>query len=357
MNSTNKPKLIREKIVSFFIPLFSIVIALLLGTILIVVFKKDPISAYKALIKGSFGNLQAFTNTLSRSTPIIFTSIGAAIAFKCGVFNMGVEGQLNIGGMAAAIAGYAIPGLPPYIHIPLCILLGALGGAIWALIPALMKVYRGVHEIISTIMMNYIAVSLTSYLTATLRDSGVPQTPFILPSAKMPSMASLDGFRGSTLNMGFVIAIMLCFVIYVFLNRTSAGFEIRSVGLNIEASRAAGIKVNKSVITAMIISGALAGIGGMERVLGVHKAFITGFSPGYGFEGVAASLIASNNPIGAIFSSVMFGTLANGGLHMEMSAGVPSQVVSIVQGLIILCVAVNAFFKHIIFKHKKRREL
>lgn len=339
-------------------PIFSVILALLIGAIILIIAKRNPLLAYKALFKGALGNLPFIGDTLCRATPVIFTGLAVAFAFKCGLFNIGVEGQLLMGALAAALVGHYVKGLPIYIHLPLSILAGALVGALWSALAGLLKAWRGVHEVITTIMLNYIAYSLTAFAIERLRDGVTTKTPRVLTSAELKPISNfISGFAGSTLNMGFILALIACWLIYFILKKTVLGYEVKAVGFNPLAAEDGGIKVSKNIIIAMAISGALAGLAGTERALGMHGAFVSGISPGLGFEGIAVALLANNNPFGIILSGILFGGLASGGLYMDMSANVPQDIVLIIQALIVFFAVVNflaRFKKPALFNRKKK---
>ena len=338
----------RIKLVSIVVPFISILASLIIGAFILLAIGANPFEAYGALIKGAFGNLRVFGDTLARTTPIIFTGLAVALAFRGGFFNIGVEGQLLMGAFASAFVGYAVVGLSPVLHVTLAVLAGAAAGGLWALLPGLLKAVRGANEVIITIMLNYVAYSLTGYFIQVTTDTIVPKTPDILPSAVLPRIAEvIPAFGRSNLSFGIIIALFICVLIYYVLRKTVLGFEIKAIGRNSLAANSFGINVKKNIIIAFIISGAIAGIGGAERVLGVQNSFMSGISPGYGFEGIAVALLAGNNVIGIILSALLFGALSSGGLYMNMSADVPVHIVSIIQALVILFAAINDFIKQL----------
>ena len=336
----------KKKILEGLIPLLSVMVALLVGGLILLVAKKNPVDAYAALFTGAFGSFDSCGDTLIRATPVIFTGLAIAFAFKCGLFNIGAEGQLLLGGLASALVGHYVTGLPMIVHLTIAVLSAALAGGIWALIPGILKAFKGVHEVITTIMLNYIAVSLTAYFIEILRQGSVPETPVIQDTAKIfPLTDIFSFFESSRFNISFFAAITAACIISFLLYRTVLGYEIRAVGFSPLAAENSGIKVGKSIIYAMFISGMLAGLGGASEVLGIHYSFKSGLSPGYGFEGIAVSLLANNNPIAIVFSGILFGALSNGGFNMDMSADVPQDIVIVIQALIIFFVATNQLVK------------
>lgn len=328
----------------------SVVIALLIGCIVLLVSGINPIEAYKALMYGAFGNLRNIFDTLGRATPIIFTGLAIGFAFRGGMFNIGAEGQLAAGAICAAIVGYAL-NLPLIIHLPLSIIAGMFGGMVWASVPAFLRAKKGVHEVISTIMMNYIAVNLGGYLIEKLRTNEMPQTPDVLPSARLAKISELIPSIGSTnLNLGFIIAVICAIILYIVINKTVFGYELRAMGFSPLAAEDSGVSINKKIIIVMLLSGLFAGLAGTERVLGVHRTYLSGISTNFGFEGIAVALLAKNNPIGIIFSAILFGALSSGGQHMSFETNASIDIVGIIQGLIILFAAISQAGEFINFK-------
>lgn len=319
-------------------PILAIVTALIIGAIIIAATGKSFVAAYSGLFAGAFGNLNAISNTLVESTPFIFAGLAVAVGFRCGLFNIGAEGQLGIGAICAAVAGFALTGLPPIIHLPLALVIGALGGAVWGGIPGFLRARTGAHEVIVTIMMNYISIRLTDYLIKNpLRDrtSSAPRTPFIQDAAKLPLLLGPE-YR---LHAGFLIAIAMAFFINWLLSRTTTGFEISTVGANPEAARYAGMSITRNFVLAMAMSGALAGLAGATTVLGVEYNLKSSFSAGYGFDSIAVALLARSNPIGIIPAAIFWGALRNGASLMQLNSGISINLINIVQALVIIFVA------------------
>ena len=336
-------------------PIVAVILSLIIGMFIIKAAGKSPIQAYRALFLGAFGDLNAVGNTLSRATPLIFTGLGVAIAFKCGLFNIGVEGQLLVGAMAAAIIGHYVTFLPGPLHLIVTVIGAIIAGSLWGLVPGLLKAYRGVHEVLISIMMNYIGVSLISFVVEKLRQTGVPRTPDILKSAEFARFSDMFdvAFGESTVSVGFILAVIASILIYILIEKTVLGYELRAVGTSPLAAENGGIKISKNILLVMIISGALAGLAGADRVLGEYHALISGVSAGLGFEGMAVALLVNNNPIGIIFSGILFGALASGGLNMSLLAGVPQEIVSMIQAIIIFFIAGNKIIKQIVNSRKK----
>jgi len=337
------------------LPLGAIFLGLLVGAIVILWIGKNPIAAYASLFYGAFGDLNRFANTIARATPLILTGLAVAFAFRCGLFNIGVEGQLLIGALSAAYVGTALNGLPTIIHLPLTILSAMAASAVWAAIPGILKAKRGVHEVINTIMMNFIAYAFVAFIiTGPLKAPGqIPKSADMLESAQLIQLSEIAQWSTSRLNTGIFIALLACVAIYYLLWKTTLGYEIRAVGLNPFAAEYGGISVNRNIVLAMVISGMLAGLAGAERVLGFHGSFILGFSPGYGFEGIAVALLGKNHPVGVILAAILFGSLSSGGRWMAFNTGVPTDLVTVLQAVIIFFVAAEQIVAWFFRKKKK----
>jgi general nucleoside transport system permease protein len=280
------------------------------------------------------------------STPYIFGGLAVALGFKCGLFNIGVEGQIAMGSMAAAVAGFGITGLPIFFHLPLAILAGLFGGAVWGAIPGYLRAKTGAHEVIVTIMLNYIAIRLTDYLIKVPfrdRTSSAPQTPDILPSAELPKLLGTD-YR---LHAGFLLAIVMVFVVWWLLNKTTLGFEIRTVGANPDAAQYAGMSITRNFVLAMGLSGGLAGLAGATQVLGLEHNLKAQFSAGYGFDSIAIALLARSNPIAIIPAALFWGALRNGAGLMQLQSGISINLINIIQALVIVFVAADQIVRWI----------
>ncbi|NPV55177.1 MAG: ABC transporter permease [Anaerolineae bacterium] len=322
-------------------------------------------NTYVALFTGAFGSpekiraafesgdpltirraINPFFESLVQATPYIFAGLAVALGFRAGLFNIGVEGQIFMGAVASVWAGYAIHGLPAIIHIPLALLIGALGGAIWGFIPGLLKARTGAHEVITTIMMNYIAFRLTDWLLKfPMKDPNeyTPKTPVIEESAKLIKFFQ-DPIR---FHIGFLVAIFVAVLIYILLFKTTWGMELRMVGSNPSAARYAGIKITLSTVMAMVLSGALAGLAGANEVLGLNHRLVPSFSSGYGFDSIALALLGKSHPLGVVLSALLFGFLRNGARAMQLTVGVPIDIVSILQALILAFIAAPAIIRTI----------
>lgn len=326
-----------KRLTNILVPLISILLGLIVGAIVMAISGFSPIAGYTALWNGVFGNTYNIGETIRQITPYVFAGLAVAFAFRTGLFNIGVEGQLIVGWLAAAYVGYAFD-LPKIIHLPLALLAAAVAGGLWAFIPGLLKAKLQVHEVIVTIMMNYIALHVANATIAAL--SGGEKTEKIHDSASLrsPFLESITDY--SRLHWGFVIAILAVIVMWFILEKTTRGYELKSVGFNQHASNYAGMNVSKNIILAMVISGIFAGLGGAMEALGTfgNISKMTAFT-GIGFDGIAVALLGANQPFGVLLGAILFGSLKNGGLNMPNEAGIPVEIVSIVIALIIFFVA------------------
>ena len=338
----------KEHLIEICIPVIAVILALIVGSIFIALSGKGIFNSYSALLIGAFGSKASLAETLVKTVPLIFCGLSVAFAFRCGVFNIGAEGQLLIAGVAVACVGYAIK-LPAIIHIPLCFLVAIIAGGLWGGLAGYLKARFGAHEVITTIMLNFIALKFTEFLVnGPLREpSGVsPKTPHILESAELLRIIG-------RLNISIFIALIVTGIIYYLLNRTTAGYEVRAVGFNPLAAEYGGINVAKNVVLAMFISGALAGLAGCCEVLGVFRYFMPDISSDYGFQGIAVALLARNHPIGVLLSALLFGSLSNGATKMQVIAKTPKQIASIIQELVIMFVAADMLVRYFLPKKKK----
>jgi len=313
-------------------PLAALGLAFGVASIVIVISGENPLSSFGAMFAGALGSGPALSETLIKTIPLAISGLAVALGLRAGLFNIGVEGQLLVGGLAAAYAGYAIE-LPAVAHIPVCIAAGIIGGMIWGYLPGILKAGRGVHEVISTIMLNYIAFYLTHYLvTHQLKDvhTMAPQTPAIHPTAVLPQLTQ------SGLHWGILIA-AACVLWFAFLmSRSVMGFELKAVGQGPDAARASGISVPGMIVLAMVLSGGLAGLAGSVEVLGVHHKFYDQFSPGYGFDSIAVAILGGNTAIGTALSALLFGALRNGAIGMQLATNTPKEIVTLIQAIVIV---------------------
>jgi ABC-type uncharacterized transport system permease subunit len=330
--------------------LLAIVTAFLVGALVLIATGYSPIDVYSAMIMGAFGDVYGVGQTLTQATPIIFTALAFLFSYKSGLFNIGAEGQLIMGGFAAAIVGISFGGLPSPLHILFAVLAGALAGGVWGFLPAILKARFGAHEVITTMMFTYIATYLTSYLVNyPFKAPGwVAQTVPITDSAQLPRI-----LPPTQLSASIMVAVAMAVVVYYILQKTTLGYEVRASGLNPSAAENGGINVKKTMVLALILGGALAGIGGAGEILGVHNRFIQGFSPGYGFDGIAVALVGGLNPIGVLLAAILFGALRSGGMLMTRATHVPLDIVVILQALVIIFVAAPHFLRYFVRRRSK----
>jgi simple sugar transport system permease protein len=378
------PSRLRRLLNSLLVPVLSLFTALVFGAFVIILsdaellalWTSDPLAAigqsvaavleaYGALITGGLGNpatyAEAFAsgnidqiiaafNPISESllaaTPLIFTGLAVALGFRAGLFNIGAEGQLYLGAIFATWVGFSFLGLPWFIHLPLAIVAGFLGGALWGFIPGILKARTGAHEVIVTIMLNYVAYRLLDWI---LRQPfyqrpgrSDPISPVIEPSAVIPPI--IDGLR---LHWGFFLALAAAAFVSWLLFRSTLGFEFRAVGLNPSAARYAGMSISRTLILTMAICGGLAGLAGATEILGVNKALTPGFSAQYGFDGIAVALLGGSSPLGVVLSAILFGVLRAGATPMQSATGIPIDLVQVITALVIMFVAAPRLIRDI----------
>jgi simple sugar transport system permease protein len=347
------------------VPILAVIIALFLGALVMLATGVDLPRigvAFSALFNGSVGSANALSETLTAAAPLTIAGLGIALGFRAGLFNIGAEGQLIFGGLSAVVVGFALTGLPAYIHLPLALLAGTLAGAIWAAIAGWLKAATGAHEVITTIMLNLIATQFLGYL---LRNPPIqkpgrsdPISQSVLPTAELPRLFSW--FDPSLrVHAGVLIMIAVVILVYWLLFRTTIGFEFRSSGSNPEAARYAGMRSGLIIVLAMACSGALAGLAGANTVLGVLGRASPGFSGGAGFNAIAVALLGRSHPVGVLLAGLLFGALEAGGRQMQASANVRIDLIAIIQALIIAFVAapllVRAIFPFIFAKPTRGR--
>lgn len=366
------------------IPVLAIISGLILGAVIIILtteqvytaWGQSPLaglqaawqavsSAYSALFTGSIGDpariiaalqsgdelaiRRAFNpifESLVSSTPYMFAGLSVALGFRAGLFNIGAEGQLFVGAIFAAFVGYAVTGLPWIIHLPLAILAGAVGGGLWGFIPGWLKAKTGGHEVINTIMLNFIAFRLSDWLLSgpMMRpDSFNPVSPTIQPTAILPRFFEPP----IRFHLGFFLALGVALLVYWFLFKTKWGFFLRTVGANPNAARYAGMNILTGMVIAMTLAGALAGLAGANEVLGVNYNLAMAFSSGYGFDSIALALLGKSHPLGVVLAALLFGTLRSGALRMQLAAGIPIDIISVLQALILAFIAAPAIIRTI----------
>ncbi|UEM21616.1 ABC transporter permease [Skermanella mucosa] len=327
------------------LPVLNLAAALVVSSLVILAIGENPLSAMEVLLYGSFGYPEAIGFTLYYATNFIFTGLAVSVAFHCGLFNIGGEGQAYIGGLAIGLVGLAFGGMPWPVVAAVAIVAGALGGAAWAYIPAYLQAKRGSHIVITTIMFNFIAASVMTYLLVDVLIAPGQQSPESRQfdqSTWLPFLHEALGRVGidipnSPLNLSFVWALACCALVWVFVWHTRWGYEIRTVGQNERAAVYAGISPSRNIILAMAISGALAGFVGLNEVLGVHHRLILGFTGGVGFVGIAVALMGRNHPVGIVLAALLFGALYQGGSELAFEfPTINREMVVVIQGLVIL---------------------
>ena len=342
------------------LPVFATLAALLVGAVMLLLLKVNPIQAYKALWVGAFGTSNAFAETLVKATPLLLVALGICISFRGDVINIGGEGQMIVGALLATWVGLTFTSLPGWLVIIFAMLAGFFGGAIWGGIPGVLKAFFRVNEILSTVMMNAIAVQLMNFL---LRDamidpaqaeraSKIPQTARLLDAFQLPRLVP------TRLHLGALIAVILAVLVYILLWRTTLGYRIRAVGQNPNASRYAGIKVPRYIVLSLLLSGAFAGLAGATQVFGVNYRMITdgsasGFTGGAGFNGIVAALFGQLHPIWSIPASVLFGALLVGANSMQRVVQVPSALITALNGLVVVFVVSSEIWR----QRRQRRRL
>jgi general nucleoside transport system permease protein len=313
----------------------AILLALILGAIVILAINENPITVFTTLMRGAFGSPERIAGTLLQATPILVCGIAACISLRSGLFNIGVEGQLFMGGFAAAWVGFSF-NMPPIIHMLVAIVFAAFAGMLWIAIPAFFRARYNANEVVSTILANYVAVLITSYLTINWfkAPGGLSDTPPILPTAYLPELTSF-----SRLNWGLIIGLVLAIGAYWFFTRTARGYALSEMGANPKFAEYGGIDIRRQTFFILLASGAVGGLAGGIEALGVHHRFMEGFAPGFGFDGVIAALLANGNPLGTIATALFFGALRNGSLLLEVDTTASREIITVVQALIILAVS------------------
>ncbi len=312
----------------------SVLIALCIGSILILFKGGNVFEAYGALIYGAFGNANNLSETIVKTTPLLLAALGIVVAYRCQIWNIGSEGQIYFGALGAVVIGLYVEGLPWYMHLVLMVLAGFAGGMFWGIIPGILRAKWEANEILVTVMMNYIAILFVSYMChEPLREPGgwIPQTAEIANSARLPVLLSQTRLHG-----GIFLALFCTLVVYILLSRTTLGYQIRAVGASPGSALYGGISVKGNIVIAMAISGGLAGLAGMSEVSGIHYRLMDEISPGYGYNAIVVALLGGLTAGGAVVSSVLFAALMVGAESMQRKIGLPVSIVYIIEGLIIL---------------------
>lgn len=341
-------------------PIFAALLALLVGAVMLLVLGVNPLEGYKAMMVGAFGSANALADSAVKATPLLFVGLGICIAFRGGVLNIGGEGQLVAGAVVATAVALSLPHWPSWAIIPLCMVLGFLAGALWGGIPGVLKAYLNVNEILSTIMMNMIAVQGMNFLLRgpMIDPVQVEEGSFIPQTARFSLATDLPRLIPTRLHAGSGLAVILALLVYIFLWRTTIGYRIRAVGLNPDASRVAGIPVKRYMMLSLLLSGALVGLGGSVQVLGLHHRMFTdgsatGFTGSAGFNGIVAALFGQLHPLGTIPASFLFGAMLVGANKMQRAVQVPSALITALNGLIVVFVVSSEIWRR---RRARRRE-
>lgn len=335
----------------FLIPSAAVLLGLLVGAGLMLLIGINPLDAYAQMWAGIAATPYQLGVVLIKATPLLLTGLGLGFAFRSGVFNIGAEGQIYIGALAGTAVGIQDWGLPLALHLPLALVAGFVGGGIWAMIPGYLKARHQVNEVITTILLNYIAIFLVSYFThGPLRDNpeavaSLPHTPEVLVTSRLPVI-----WPGTRLHAGFLLALLAAGLLYFIMFHTSFGYKARTVGSSPDAARYAGMSVVRVMVLAMLISGGLAGLAGTSEILGVQRRLRDMFSPGLGFTAIAIALLGANNPLGIVFAAILFGALQAGANNMQALAGVPVTIVEVIQAVVIFAVAIGVMQRRGILK-------
>jgi ABC-type uncharacterized transport system permease subunit len=304
-------------------------------------------AAYGALFTGAFGSPSALSETIVAATPLILAGLGVALAFRAGLFNIGAEGQVIAGALAAGFVGFSLQGLPVLLHLPLAVLTGLAAGAAWGFVPGILKARTGAHEVITTIMLNYVAANLALYLLSTSvfrrPERADPISKEVEAAARLPHLAGQE----LRLHAGILVALLAVVAVAWLLGRSTWGFELRVAGANPSAAQTAGISVGRATVLAMVLSGALAGLAGASQLLGLQYSLAPGFSGGVGFDAITLALLGRANPFGVLAAALLFGALRAGGLQMQAVTGTPIDIVIVIQALIVIFVAAPALVRAI----------
>ncbi|MCF7890696.1 ABC transporter permease [Candidatus Bipolaricaulota bacterium] len=347
MKSERRSELLFNVLMNGVAPIVAILIAFAIGGIVIISLGTNPLAFFSRMFSLNFGTLRGVSQMIYRATPYFFTAMALSFAFKAGLFNIGAEGQMFIGGLALAWVGFTFTWLPFPILFVLCLIAGFLGGALWGAIPGYLKVKRGAHEVITTIMLNFIAIALVQYLVQNHfmnPEWGIPHTPSVAEGAYAPSLDKIIPWfpSGTRANIMFLVAIILAGLTLVLLNRTKLGYEIRATGLNPNSAEYAGINISSRTVMTMAISGGFAGMATANFILGPGSHyFLKSEYGGIGFSGIAVGLLGRNNPLGIILAAILFGFLENGALGVQLYfPNVPRQIVEIMQAIILIVLVI-----------------
>jgi ABC-type uncharacterized transport system permease subunit len=319
-------------------PIIGILLGLLAGAVLIALSGANPLDAYAAMLEGAIGSPQSIANVLVRASPLLLTGVGVAIGIKAALWNIGAEGYMYLGAIGAAAVGIVSLHVPPIVHIILAFLVAMVLAGIWGLIPAYLRAYRGINEVVTTIMMNYVAIFFASWMVHEPQpmaepDSFYPMSKMIAETVKLPIL-----IKGTSLHPGFIIGIASCILFYLIIRFTPFGFRTRMVGVNPEAARYAGVNVKRQMLFALLIGAVMGGVAGAFEIMGLKMRLYMDFVAGVGYEGVAVALLAGGNPLGVIASALFFSALKAGGATMSIQTGVGAPMTVVIEALCVLFV-------------------
>lgn len=338
------------------IPFAGVIVALLLSALVLLLLGASPVQAYGAMFRGAFGSVNGLSQSLVKATPLLLVGLGVCIAYRASVINVGGEGQIILGALAGTWLALTFPDAPRFLLVPSCMIVGFIAGAFWGFIPGLLKARFNVNEILSTIMMNSIALQFMNYLLQgpMMDPAGIKAGTYLAQTARLPASSWLTRLIPQTmLHTGAFVALAFAILVYVFLWRTTIGYQIRAVGLNPRASRYAGIRVPFNQMLSLTIAGGLSGLAGVIEVMGVHRRILEGITGGYGFTGIVAALLGSLHPLGLVPASVLFGGLLVGANTMQRAVQVPAALINAILGLIVLLVSGSSLLIHQLIKRRK----
>lgn len=348
----NKGK--KEMMANVLTPLVIICMAFLFASVLILSAGFNPVAAFYHLFAGAFGTKASLINTVNKAVPIAFAGFAVALSKKAGIFNIGIEGQLIFGAFGSVLPGIFLKGLPAVIHIPVCLLSGMLFGAAYALLPTLLFVKRGTNLMVMGIMMNNIASLVITYLIVgpfAGKNATVSSTEMVEESAFLPYIIT----KPNKLSIGILIVFAVAFLMWLFINKTSIGYELKMCGANRQAARYSGIKVTFYMTAALLLSGALGGLAGGVEILGNYHRMYDSFSPGYGFDGIPIALLTGGNPIGVIAGALLFGALRVGAMKMQTQVGVSTEIITVIQGTLVVLIACESLIRFQLSRAGRRK--
>jgi len=337
-------------------PLIGILLGLLAGAVIIAFSGVNPLKAYAALLEGALGNRYAFANVLVRSSPLFLAGVGVAVGIKAKMFNIGAEGYMYMGAIGAAVVAITPLPVPPVVHILLSFLAAIVVSAIWGLLPAFLRAYRGVNEVVTTIMFNYVAIYFVSWMVHAPQplaepDSFFPMSRLIAPGTKLPIL-----MRGTSLHPGFIFGLLACILFYLIIRFTSFGFRTRMLGVNPIASQYAGLNVKRQILMVLVIGAVMGGLAGAFEILGLKTRVYMNFVSGVGYEAVAAALLANGNPLGVIATALFFSALKAGSSTMSIQTGVGAPIATVIQALCVIFVIGIGFGERKRWKRKVTKE-